>query len=426
MTQKTNFPVVMIGGPPNSGKSVLVRAISTALRQHQRAHYILRAAPDGEGDWFNAIPAEDAKALRQKGTFTIPFVNRLDDYLSHPHFPLLIDVGGRPTADQAAIFRHCTHAVLLVGYPGKNQPDKGVDETYAAAHADWHRTLSAQQVPIIADLKSDLEAADSHAVKDGVLSGVVGGLGRSQELGSPTIKALIEQLLTIFTLSTQQAAELILPQAPEPSFIDLEAQHRAWFPERENHWQPEDLLPLQQAIPPNQALAVYGRAPIWVYAKLADWTRPAPLALFDARLGWTRPARLTERPLDEIKGIQVQTGWGVLLERYHGFQLLHAVTQSQYLDENDSDFVPIPLVELGTDLIVSGKMPNWLWMGIVRQVRPRVRSIAIYQPQINGAAVIFSQNDQLPENHVVPVEASFIKELNGRIEAEANQKNGSK
>ena len=47
------FPAVMIGGPPHSGKSVLAYSLSQALRARQVAHYVLRAFPDGEGDWAN-------------------------------------------------------------------------------------------------------------------------------------------------------------------------------------------------------------------------------------------------------------------------------------------------------------------------------------------------------------------------------------
>jgi len=47
------FPAVAICGPPHSDKSVLAYTLSRALRTRQIAHYVLRAFPDGEGDWAN-------------------------------------------------------------------------------------------------------------------------------------------------------------------------------------------------------------------------------------------------------------------------------------------------------------------------------------------------------------------------------------
>jgi hypothetical protein len=47
------FPAVMIGGPPDCGKSVLMYNLFRTLRERGVQHYALRAAPDGEGDWSN-------------------------------------------------------------------------------------------------------------------------------------------------------------------------------------------------------------------------------------------------------------------------------------------------------------------------------------------------------------------------------------
>ena len=51
------LPAVLVGGPPHSGKSVLIYSLSQALRARGIDHYALRACPDGEGDWSNeALP----------------------------------------------------------------------------------------------------------------------------------------------------------------------------------------------------------------------------------------------------------------------------------------------------------------------------------------------------------------------------------
>ncbi len=51
------FPAILVGGPPHSGKSVLTYSLTQALRRRGVDHYVLRAAPDGEGDWANSPPS---------------------------------------------------------------------------------------------------------------------------------------------------------------------------------------------------------------------------------------------------------------------------------------------------------------------------------------------------------------------------------
>ena len=110
----TTFPAVLIGGPPHSGKSVLVYSLTRALRDRAVAHYVLRACPDGEGDWSNEAEQQHVRFLRYKGEFTPEFVEQMAAFLQRRHLPLLVDVGGKPTTDQEALFSYCTHAVLLI------------------------------------------------------------------------------------------------------------------------------------------------------------------------------------------------------------------------------------------------------------------------------------------------------------------------
>src|SRR5438552_6610469 len=46
-----SLPAILIGGPPHTGKSVLTYSLSQALRKRSIEHYVIRASPDGEGDW---------------------------------------------------------------------------------------------------------------------------------------------------------------------------------------------------------------------------------------------------------------------------------------------------------------------------------------------------------------------------------------
>ena len=63
--QSAPLPAILIGGPPHSGKSVLSYYLSQALRRRGLLHYLLRTAPDGEGDWMQEGEAARMQALRR-------------------------------------------------------------------------------------------------------------------------------------------------------------------------------------------------------------------------------------------------------------------------------------------------------------------------------------------------------------------------
>ncbi len=136
------FPAEMIGGPPHSGKSVLVYALSQA----QVAHYVLRACPDGEGDWSQETSKDQVRLSRQKGQFSDEFVEGVRHDIERRHLPLLVDVGGKPTLEQEQIVRACTHAVLLSATP------EGL--------AEWRERAERCGLILIAELQSVLQGED--------------------------------------------------------------------------------------------------------------------------------------------------------------------------------------------------------------------------------------------------------------------------
>src|SRR5436305_14590468 len=46
------LPAILMGGPPNAGKSVLTYNLTRELRRRGIPHYVFRASPEIEGDWF--------------------------------------------------------------------------------------------------------------------------------------------------------------------------------------------------------------------------------------------------------------------------------------------------------------------------------------------------------------------------------------
>src|SRR6266436_8961822 len=108
------LPAVLIGGPPHAGKSVLTYSLTQALRKRRIAHFVIRACPDGEGDWSQEIDQAMVRHMRVKGQWTATFVENICTTLERRHFPLLVDIGGRLEVWQTILLQHCTHSLLLL------------------------------------------------------------------------------------------------------------------------------------------------------------------------------------------------------------------------------------------------------------------------------------------------------------------------
>lgn len=387
------FPAVLIGGPPHSGKSVLVYSLTQALRQAHTPHYVLRACPDGEGDWANEADQILVRTIRVKGDFTETFMGRAAGYLQNRHLPLLVDVGGKPTLAQEAVFAHCTHAILVIG-------DRAEDpNAYARDLAVWRQRMTRQGVSIIGEIRSQLSGENSLAAAEPIVQGTLTGLERGKTAVGPTFVALVARLNGLFNFTEAELTRLHLAQAPVELTLDLPALART-LGAADGFWQPEFLPQLWEYLPQGKPLAIYGRAPNWIYALLGLLAYPAPVWLFDARLGWRQPPTLPMKTENDAAG---QSGWQVNRHVYATRTLLDMKTHSQYLDIESAH--ELPLIELPPErgVILSGKIPHWLMMAAARQIAPTVPWLAVYQPPLGGAVVITPNAADHPLGYVIPI-----------------------
>lgn len=86
--------VVALGGPPHSGKSCLREGLKNALRGITGAPYayVVTAAPDGEGAWFQGAVTADPVLARElkhayKGIFTQEFVDQAAGWVARSWCP---------------------------------------------------------------------------------------------------------------------------------------------------------------------------------------------------------------------------------------------------------------------------------------------------------------------------------------------------
>ncbi len=63
-------------------------------------------------------------------------------------------------------------------------------------------------------------------------------------------------------------------------------------------------------------------------------------------------------------------------------------TESQYLDRQLPDGLPLLHLPKKNGLILSGKIPNWLLLAAAIQLAPDYDWTAVYQPQLNGYVIV--------------------------------------
>jgi CRISPR-associated protein Csx3 len=111
--------VIAVAGPPHSGKSVFLAELYRQLLQRQAAGIFLqRVCPDGEGMWSNEADAAIVQQVRRKFAFSEEFVTltlkTIERLGRNPQLSLvLLDLGGKRTAENAEILQRSTHCIIL-------------------------------------------------------------------------------------------------------------------------------------------------------------------------------------------------------------------------------------------------------------------------------------------------------------------------
>ncbi len=389
------FPAVLIGGPPNSGKSVLIYSLSQALRRRGVAHYVLRAAPDGEGDWFLEAESTVVRWLRVKGAFDARWVDRIVRDIRNRHLPLLVDAGGMPTPEQERILSAATHAILLTRDP--------------AARPKWRRRFQRYGLNLIADLDSRLEGTPRVIRRTPVLRGVITGLVRGRMAEGPVFEALVDQIAALFRYDPEELRRYHLDTAPSVDLlIELNRLARMLGVRMEGEaprWAPEDLPRVLESLPASKPLALYDRAPAWLYAALSVHALPSPIFQFDVRLGWVEPPMLRVEA-----GLPEPTALRFLVEKSGDLWRLRAMLSHSYLEREEIDGLPVPPIPEDAFLVVEGKLPLWLWTALARAYAG-VRILAVFEPRTSEAMVIASRDPDCPVGTRWPVEPAGAEQI---------------
>ncbi len=328
------LPAVVIGGPPHTGKSVLAYSLTRALRQRAVPHYVLRAYPDGEGDWANESNQDLVRALRVKGFGSPEWIARITRDIAQRHLPLIVDPGGKPTLWQEAIFDQCTHAILLY------RDDASRDE--------WRARWQRHGLIPIAELYSDLKGQNQLVDAETIVRGTLAGLERGCVASGTAFDALVDRLAILFAYSSEELRAQHLAHAPAELVLELERLGKTLHAlDAQGNWMPSALPRVLDYLPAATPLALYDRAPNWLYAALALLARPAPLYQFDVRLGWVTPPALHLGTPPADSPLHAQSVWHDDYARIE-FQLRDA-----HLDYTEAEGLVVPRVFDDTPVVLS-------------------------------------------------------------------------
>lgn len=369
------LPAVLLAGPPHSGKSVLAYLLSRRLKELHVAHYLLRAVPDGEGNWYLEGDPSLVRTLRlhAKVGYSDQFVRHMQEAIQRRLLPLLVDIGGRPQGEQFSILTSCTHSVLLY------KDDDDFDY--------WQRILSEMDLLPIAELRSSLEGTDHIKAQKPVLQGVITGLHREKEKRrtGAVLDSLVERIAGIFRY--------------DEAYLEWEHTRRAIYPVISEKnlarqlgissiWEPAHLERLAELVPAGQPISIYGRGPVWLAAALAVQALPSPVSMFDVRYGWL-----------PVTGVGIDGN-----EAEHAFENLSVQTTTVerlgewirvrlplgWIEPGD---MPVPIPRGSGGAVISGALPRWLFAAMARQLALERDWVGIDDPKANRIVVVYSNTD---------------------------------
>lgn len=366
------YPAVLIGGPPHSGKSVLAYHLSQLLRQRKVDHYVVRASPDGEGNWFQEGDADSVRVLRHKGTFSQEFTDAVRHDIANRQLPLLVDGGGRPTQPQEAILNVCTHAILIAA----NVDDLGW----------WRDAAERNGLMIIAELVSTLDGEDALQQELPVLIAQIAGLKRHAPLGGTVIHAVVERLQRLFHYSPPDLRQMHFASAPVANMIEADRlgpadQNMPHSPQLS----PALLADLLASTMPRVPVAVYGIGPVWLYAALAYHALPAAFYQFDPRLGWISPSTVAFGQPNESDVIAWHS------QRSEQAVELTLELRLSYVNYYELNRIIAPSLPSHLGVIINGKLPLWITCGLVRAYAP-CAWVAVRQPKLGEHVLVVGSN----------------------------------
>jgi CRISPR-associated protein Csx3 len=178
----------VIAGDPHSGKSVFVTGLKEACKKAGIYPYIITAAPDGEGSWFQESARNNpdiARKLKEdyKSKFSPEFVQRIHESVKNIQLPnVFIDIGGRISPENYKICEAADSIIIIC-------PTSGAFEK-------WEKFARDLKLEIVAKIVSNYSGKEDVVVDGSPITGSIHHLERGEDITErPMIKAITSKLV---------------------------------------------------------------------------------------------------------------------------------------------------------------------------------------------------------------------------------------
>jgi CRISPR-associated protein Csx3 len=197
-------PAILIGGPPNSGKSVLSHALNQAIlqAQPQLKTHLFRTNWDGEGNHtYETRDRARVEQLRQENNPKLQhqpnsaqkiaqfFQNRAQEIPNIRQMIdlTLVDIGGKTERDRLPVVQACTHYIVISNDPQKVSEWRDLCEPYLQPLVVIHSVLEArlevlQTEPFLEVVAGPWERGQNCVVPEVVIDRVLSVLGQATKL----------------------------------------------------------------------------------------------------------------------------------------------------------------------------------------------------------------------------------------------------
>ena len=389
---------IVIGGPPQSGKSVFIEALTQNLVKDST--FSFGAAPDGEGPWLQRH-YNDPKVVkfRQKGKYSPEYVAKNDEEISNWKGPLmLIDIGGRIDEYNAQMIKGATHAIVL-----SNDLSKV---------AEWRDFFEKNNIEVIAKLHShhqydkDIQRP-TESGKNYVVSSI-----HHLERGKPAVdRETIKQVAGLIISMVEGNIAYKQDRGPfeisiSEIFKDLPGEiveHTVIMPDKQER-QVRNKVLLRSAIPQIYEEALkYDKQPAWLDGPVNSWESVASAMAFedagstDVRLnspdGYVQIKNLPETEKIDTKWWEEPQQQGEMDGK--PIYVVHnkAHKANNPVSPADLETMTVPQLPENAVAIISTQGPNWLKASIASGYKGKVAGIATFQPG-EGSTVVWAANKE--------------------------------
>jgi len=352
---------IVFCGPPHSGKSVFIANLIDKLPTD--AYTIIRACPDGEGNWSNNKNQNETSIVRKKGKFTKSFIDNACKAIDNQTNKIvLVDVGGVMSKENEQVFGHCDSYVVLSN-----------DEEQKKEWLEFGKKFGLECVGC---LDSSLAGNEEIYSRKPYFTGKIVGLERGVILdNSQVINAIVSDIVekSKYAEKTEPLNEDFGATMIDDTELGFELGYGKELytedgtPIKKVTWSEQALPKIYEAIKskvtsehPVQINGIRANFVLCAKCKAVKEQGIQNISTYDVRLKQYIPIKNlpTKRRLKQTEGLSYN-----IIENKNNTFIDIDITKEQYSLE-DYEHCVLPKIKENKNLYLSGRIPLWLLASI--------------------------------------------------------------